>query len=729
MRVTAALALGLALIATALAVVVSRSPLVPAGRGHITSRTLLGYTTGNDTICQGGETIPAGTSAVRLALAANIGPRVTFAAYAGSRVLTRGAREAGWGIDETVTVPVRAISRTVQDARVCTTIGAAIGRIEVLGAIGRVRRSGGGYSPSPEIEIEYLRRGRGSWWSRASSIARRMGLGRAPRGAWDVVLVVLLTAALVVLVCGLIFGELGGRGRLSARDLRGVPVAGWICALAACLSAASWSLLTPPFQVTDEPAHFAYVQGLAETGRLPTSSRSSFAPAEEVVLRDLHQGEVRWFPERGTISTGAQERRLWGDLEARPSRRPTGDAGVAASQPPLYYALEAIPYGLGAGGTLLDQLALMRLLSALLAGVTAFFCYLFVREVLPGVRWAWTVGGLGAALTPLFGFMSGAVNPDALLYAVSAALFYVLARGLRRGLTRLAAALGAVSAVGLLTKLNFLGLVPGAILGLLVLAVRAVRANGSARTRGSARASGPAQTNGTARTSGTTRARAARGDVCRSLALAVAIALAPLAVYATVNLLSRRSTLGLVSHPLSASNPQGSLLGEVVYIWELYLPRLPGMALDFPGLSPIHRIWFDRLVGQYGWLDTSFPVWAENLVLVLAAPIAMLALRALLLNGRRLRGRGAELAVYGVMSVGVMALVGADSYAHLQLTSGGFVEPRYLLPMLPLLGAALALGARGAGRRWGPPVGTLIVLGLLALDVFAQLQVVSRYYG
>ncbi len=66
----------------------------------------------------------------------------------------------------------------------------------------------------------------------------------------------------------------------------------------------------------------------------------------------------------------------------------------------------------------------MRLLSALMAGLTAFFAYLFVREALPGAPWAWAVGGLGVALAPLLGFMSGVVNPDAMLVAVSAATFY-----------------------------------------------------------------------------------------------------------------------------------------------------------------------------------------------------------------------------------------------------------------------------------------------------------------
>ena len=58
-----------------------------------------------------------------------------------------------------------------------------------------------------------------------------------------------------------------------------------------------------------------------------------------------------------------------------------------------------------------------------------------------------------------------------------------------------------------------------------------------------------------------------------------------------------------------------------------------------------------------------------------------------------------------------------------------YAQARYLLPLLPLLGVALALAARGAGRRLGPAVGALIVVLFLAHDIFSQLLVVGRYYG
>jgi hypothetical protein len=479
--------------------------------------------------------------------------------------------------------------------------------------------------------------------------------------------------------------------------LRGIPRAAWICALVAFLNAACWSIISPPLQIPDEPSHFAYVQYLAETGHLPSSGEEKFTPAEYKALVDLHYAKVRFHPEQGTISSEAEQRKLESDL-AKPLARSgsVGAAGVATSEPPLYYALETIPYGVGSIGSVLDQIALMRLFSALMGGLTGLFAFLFLREALPGARWAWTVGGLGVALTPLFGMMSGAVNPDALLFAVSAALFYCLARGFRRGITPgLAVAIGVVLAAGLVTKLSFLGLVPGAILGLVALCFA--------------------------------EARRSRRTAYQCLGLALGIGASPLLLYGFVNLLAGRSVDGSFGSFVSYSRAGSSFLQEVSYIWQFYLPRLPGMSHDFHGFLTTRVLWFDGLVGLYGWLDATFPNWVYNAALIPAGLIVALFVSALIHHRSALRSRVVEISVYAAIGLGVLILIGVDDYLH--AAPGEYAEPRYVLPMLVLWGAVLALAARGAGRRWGPVVGVLLVCLIMAHDLFSQLLVISRYYG
>jgi 4-amino-4-deoxy-L-arabinose transferase-like glycosyltransferase len=490
------------------------------------------------------------------------------------------------------------------------------------------------------------------------------------------------------------------RARLRS-PLSTVPLAAWLCALVACLSAASWSLITPAFQAPDEQAHFAYVEELARTHRLPSSATQEYASDEVIALEGLQAPRVSLYPNQHTIAARAQQRQLQREVAGAvaTSTPGVGAAGVAASEPPLYYALETIPYELGSGGGVLDELTVMRLMSALMAGVSALFVFLFLRESLPADPRTSTVAGLAVAFLPLLGFISGAVNPDAMLCAVSAAMFYCLARAFQRGLTqKLALSIGILTAVGFLTKLNFIGLAPGILLGLALLARRSSNALG-------------------------------RRTAARTLAAALAIGTSPLWIYAFVNLLSAHKPLGIASSVINVTAGHRSLVGEISYIWQLYLPRLPGMHVDFADISPLRELWFNGLVGQYGFEDTFFPRWVDNLAAVAAVVIALLAARELITHAAALRRRSGELLVYLTMAVGLLALIGASSYLSFPSEAAGFPEPRYLLPLIPLFAATLALAARGGGRRWGASVGALIVVLFIAHDLFSQLQEIARFYG
>ncbi len=759
---------GTVAIVTALLVVLSRSPLVVGGTNSIAPAGVVGSTKGPAQACQGGETVPRGTTAVRMWTQSNVKPHMRVAVLAGSRTVASGSQRGGW-LGKVTTVPVTPIEHTLRNAHVCFSIDRAVQAVNLLG--GPSSHPEPGEQPN-KMRIEYLRPSSGSWWSGIGTVAHKLGIGRAPEDGWAVALPLIMMGLATALVVATILRRLGrvplepaprtqGFGRDEPRDrrpqtsapplggarrapppiagaqttapgetparrgslpptgtprptgtlrqlprrltraaLRLAPATAWVCAAVAFLSAASWSILTPPFQAPDEPSHFAYVQILAETGALPKLDTSLDSPEESAVLEDLDMRTVRYNPAIETISSAAQQQRLRRDL-ARPLSRIGQGAGVATSEPPLFYALQTLPYLLGSGGSLLDRLELMRLLSALLAACAALFGYLFLREALPRVPWAWTVGGLCMALAPLVGFMSGVVNPDAMLCAVSAALFYCLACAFRRGLTlRLAIAIGAVTACGLLTKLNFVGLVPGVMLALALLARRVTPALG-------------------------------RRAALRLFAVALGAALLPACVYVLALLAANdNAALAAFSNGVSGTRSHpGSLLDELSYIWQFYLPPLPGMTHYFPGISTPLQVWFDKSVGLYGWLDTTFPNWVYDAALLPAGAIAALCLRELLRLRPAVRARAAELGAYAVMGVGLLGLFGADSYTESVLYTGAFSEPRYLLPLAVLFAAVLALAARGAGRRWGPAAGALIVLLILAHDIFSQLLLVGRYYG
>lgn len=730
-RVRIALVVGLLLMTIAIAVTLTRSPTVVAGSDSTPLAGQLGETSVSSSLCQGRETLPQGTTALRFSLYTIFGPEVKVRVLSGDRELTSGARKAGWTA-EGPTVRVGGVNRTVSDVKVCIQIGRPLGRIVVYGSPASSvdsMVSGSGQSVGGRMRIEYLKSGSRSWWSSASSVANRIGLGRWPSGGWVVLLIVALALAVLAIAIQLALETIGGNaesaapvkdpseypsqgassdarghnhgGNSARRALARVPRVAKVCALVAFLNAACWSLVTPPFQVVDETDHVAYVQQLAETGSLPhKTSSETYSPEEAVALSDLHEHEIQFSPAMHTISTSAQQHTLEKDLSRPLGRSGSGGAGTATANPPLYYLLETIPYGLGSGGTILERLTLMRLLSALMAGFTALFAFLFLREALPRVSWAWTVGGLGVALAPLLGFVSGGVNPEAMLFAVSAALFYCLARAFRRGLTRrLAMTISLVMIVGFVTKLNFIGLAPGAVLGVVLLARR--------------------------------EAKLSRGGVYRRvLAPALVVALSPVVLYALINLVSGDPVLGIASNGIDALTGAGSsITRELSFTWQLYLPRLPGMHNYFQEVFTTRQVWFDGLVGLYGWLDTVFPGWVYDLALIPAAAIGVLCLRELVVKRASVRRRLPELVTYATIGLGVLVLVGLSGYQNASDYPAEFAEPRYLLPMLALWGAVLALAARGAGRRWGPVVGVLIVVLLLSHNIFSQLQVVARFYG
>ena len=485
---------------------------------------------------------------------------------------------------------------------------------------------------------------------------------------------------------------------------RRVPAAAWVCAAVAFVNVSIWSAITPPFQVPDETSHVAYVQYLAEHGKPPNEPGGpAFSSQQSALLDALLFPSTVGRPENGTVWQELQEDAV---TAADARGLPKGDGGGVQSnsnQPPLYFALEAISYHATPSDGLLGRVAVMRIVSALFAALTTLFVFFFLREVFVE-RWTWTVGALAVAFQPVFGFISGGVTPDALLFTASAALFFALARAFRRGLTTWSGVgIGAAMAVGVLAKLNFIALVPGALVGVVFLALR----------------SRPCD-------------RAVRG----AAAAGAVLGLAALA-YIGLNLVFwDRSAWGGGLEAAAETAAQGGQAGasaiglpdQLGYTWQLYAPRLPFMNDAFSYFPP-YTTWFKGVVGLFGWLDTPFPEWAYRLALGVAIPLVVLAFVALVMRRRVLRERWPELLTYAVIAAGLLGSIGFLGIRYRRDTGFTFEQARYLLPLLPLYAAGVALAALGAGRRLARPLGAAIVVLALAHSVFAQLLVIARFYA
>jgi hypothetical protein len=504
-----------------------------------------------------------------------------------------------------------------------------------------------------------------------------------------------------------------GAGKLVGR----VPAAGWACALVMLANGLAWSLITPPFEVPDENAHYAYVQQLAERGTLPrvVLPEGLLSPAEDSTLGSIlfYQivGERPNPAPFAELQQHAVEKVESEDL----STVGDGDALSATNNPPLYYALEAIPYEIGSSGSVLDRLALMRLLSVVMGAVTVLLVYMFLSELLPGRRWAWSAGALVVAFQPLFGFMSGGVNNDNLLYLTATGVFWGMARAFRRGLTPASGALiGGFLGAGIVTKLTLLGFVPAVGLALLICLRRAHLLP--------------------PRRADTNEERARRALALKGAVWAVGLGAGPFLIDVALNHLvwDRGAIPGGVGS-VSTGFPGVPILKfnfreELSHIWQLYLPSI-GMRHQF-AYVPLWKTWFKGFFGRLGWLDYKFGYHFYLAALAVSLGTIALALAEIVRRHRAFLRRIFEFLAYLLALAGVCIAIGVQSY-RLLIQSGGFAQfeqARYLLPTIALYGAIAALATRFGGRRWGPLVGAALVLLAIGHDISAQVITISRYY-
>lgn len=672
---------------------------------------------GGVTRCQLLRKVPSGANRLRMAL--SNGPKEGIIQAV---IYQRSARIAGAQLpSDTGNVNFK-LGRTLpalHRARLCVS-NPGSQRMVFLGEYKKPRNPGAGGLKRPVPSIIFLYPGSASWLGRAGTIIKRFGYVQAGvLAGWTLWLAGALGLAMFGLALWLVVSQRGTRapprqandaGRTTGpirAQLARIPPAAWGCALVALLSALTWSLIVPLFQVPDEQAHVAYAQHLAEVGAPPAGQRgsSSLSEDERRLFSRLRSRAITHRPENPPLSTPRAHRQLEEAVDEPADRAGAGGYNNATQNPPLYYGLAAIGYRLSPFTDLPDRIHAMRIVSALLAALTALLAYLFIREVFPATPWAWTVGGLAVAAQPMFGFIGGGVNNDNLLFAASAGVLLTLAIGFRRGLTlQRGIALGACIAAGLLAKASMFGLIPGIVGGVALIVARTPAAR--------------------------------RQEALRAAGAAALVAAAPFLLYMAFNSLvwgrdvlfgtpqaggQRTATAAFPTRP-------STLSGHLSYLWQFYLPRLDLMRHWFP-VYEARAIWLNGFIGRFGWLDYGFPGWVYDFGLVAGATIVIMAWWELISKLDAVRRRITELLAYVLIAGSLLVLLGWIGYDWRRSHPGQFEQARYILPLLALYGALITLAVRSAGRRWGPVVGVLIVTLALGQSVLAMLITLTRYYG
>lgn len=469
------------------------------------------------------------------------------------------------------------------------------------------------------------------------------------------------------------------------------------------LLGASWALLVPAWQAPDEAAHFGYAQTLAEQGEPPQTDGERIFSTEHdaaaaAVGSDQLAGNLFARPEWGRA---VYER--WRTLQAGygSGARSDGDGSSpegnnsARTNPPLYYAFEAVPYYAGAGADLFGRLYMMRLWSALLLLVAAAATWALVGELLgrrPGLQ---LVGAAVVGLQPMAVFVGASVNPDALLIPAFAVSTWLGVRVIRRGLTAAnGVALCAATAAAILTKATGYALLPGVALAL---AVGAWRAGVRLRPGSLAKAAPPL--------------------------LALALPVGAWLLYA------RLSDRPAVNQVVAGTGEGFEHAGPFSYLWQFYLPDIPGQLPLPPGYPALPAIdfWVEGFWGKFGWLEIELPGPLYLAVGVLSAALIAGAAIALVRSG--LRRHAAVAAFLGLVALALLGGLHLTEYRLLAGQNGVFNQGRYLLPLLPLLGLAAAAALSLLRPRWQQLAAGALVGFLLVLQVVALAIVGARFYA
>ncbi len=492
--------------------------------------------------------------------------------------------------------------------------------------------------------------------------------------------------------------------RRAQRSLRRVPLTLALLLAAGALQSIAWDIAQPAFQGPDEIAHFAYVQHLAETGSIPSASGTKHSSSSEV-QRALIQLNLASLLGNAAARPGwsSADLALWHQAERQlaPGSRANGAGpNSTAGNPPLYYAVMAIPYRLFIWLPLLKRLFVLRLFSALFFLATITFTWLIAGELFGRVRWKQAVAAGAVAVEPQLAFMSAVINSDSMLIAVTTAFLFAALRMVTRGpsLRRVLCA-GALAAVAVLTHGR----------GLVTLPVLCV-ALGAAWIR---------------------HRPPARETLVRALAMAAPLGIA-FAILSSLSGGGGGVGGGLYGGQVHALNSGAFNIPRFIStVYQFYLPPLTSLP---PRLGPAYgyrQVFIDTFYGTFGSLEVAFSPRTYDL-LQLASALGLVGFyTSCVLRWRTLLRWWPVVVVMLSLLLTNMFFLHYVSYRAL-LTNGAtdpIVVGRYLLPMVSLFGLAIAFTVgslpRRAGRLMGAAIlatGVLLALGGIGITA-------ARFYA
>lgn len=233
----------------------------------------------------------------------------------------------------------------------------------------------------------------------------------------------------------------------------------------------AWSIIVPPWHAPDEMQHFFYSQ-IIERFRTLEVEPGNASPREAGRLYRLVQAtEVRFDPSRPLDLSDqegiADQIGALKDPAVKWTYRRDEGRGFAITRrfvgfhPPLYFLIQAVPQLFLEKWSILVRLLAGRWVSALAAVATTWIAYAAGRELWPDRPGRPLLLATLVSFHPMVTFCTAILGNLALEMVLFSACLLVSLRVMSRGLsTSRALTLGALTGLGLLTKMSFLSMLP-----------------------------------------------------------------------------------------------------------------------------------------------------------------------------------------------------------------------------------------------------------------------------
>jgi hypothetical protein len=173
-----------------------------------------------------------------------------------------------------------------------------------------------------------------------------------------------------------------------------------------------------------------------------------------------------------------------------------------------------------------------------------------------------------------------------------------------------------------------------------------------------------------------------------------------------------------------------SLKGFFNYVWQFYLPGLPGMDPKIGADYGFDQVFVYSFFASFGSLEVGFPAWVYGW-LHAAELIGAVALLACLWVRRRLVLRSWDvLLVMAATFVSLLFVLHFVAYRDMLGQPGDPVlVGRYVLPLISLWALGIATVAASLPRRFGLALATLVLTAGALLQVAGLGLTLTRFYG